>query len=65
MHYWALSGAQVRAAVEWELERNAVFEVQTLTGTRILKQTRGLPIGGHFSAALVEYVALHRELIVP
>jgi hypothetical protein len=65
MHYWALSGAQVRAAVEWELERNACFEVGASTSTRVLKQVRGLPIGGHFSAALVELVALHRELTVP
>ena len=31
----------------------------------MLEQVRGLPIGGHFSAALVELVALHRELTVP
>ena len=65
MHYWALSGPQVRTAVEWELECNASFEVVTATETRVLQQVRGLPIGGHFSAALVELVALHRELTIP
>ena len=33
LHYWALSGTQVRTAVEWELECNACFEVVTATGT--------------------------------
>jgi hypothetical protein len=33
--------------------------------THVLEQVRGLPIGGHFSAALVELVALWKELTEP
>ena len=50
------------ALVEWELNENATFGVLGNNGERIvLEQHRGLPIGGHLSAALVELVALWRE----
>ena len=53
------------AAVEWELSSNSFFEVVGENGQRIvLQQDRGLPIGGHLSAALVELVALFREYTV-
>ena len=66
VHYWALKGAQIGAAVEWELAHNAGFEATMQDGTtQVLEQVRGLPIGGHFSAALVEFVALWKELTEP
>ena len=65
-HFWELSSEMVIAAVEWELEHNACFEVCGEDGgSVVLKQEKGLPIGGHLSAALVELVALHRELLQP
>ncbi len=60
IHYWQLWGQQVETAVGWELERNSLFEVTAEYGKIVLDQVRGLPISGHFSAALVELVALHR-----
>jgi len=44
---------------------NSTFKVVDETGLGRLQQHRGLPIGGHFSAALVELVALWRELTQP
>ena len=61
-HFWEVSADTVRAVVEWELTQNSTFAVVNADGERvILKQHRGLPIGGHLSAALVELVALWRE----
>ena len=52
--------------MEWELQHNAFFEVLNESGINVvLKQEKGLPIGGHLSAALVELVALHREMLQP
>ena len=63
-HFWELSSDTVIACVEWELEHNSFFEVRGEDGgSVVLKQEKGLPIGGHLSAALVELVALHRELL--
>ena len=65
-HYWEISAAVVRAAVLWELDNNSPFEVVGANGQMlVLQQNKGLPIGGHLSAALVELVSLHRELVQP
>ena len=65
-HYWEISAAVVRAAVLWELDNNSLFEVVGADGQMLLlQQDKGLPIGGHLSAALVELVALFRELTMP
>ena len=62
MHYWELSAREVVAIVEWELRENLTFVVANSLGERVvLQQHRGLPIGGHLSAALVELVALWQE----
>ena len=48
------------------MECNASFKVATESAAgQALTQYRGLPIGGHFSAALVELVALWRECTQP
>ena len=60
-HYWELPVAVVSATVEWELLHNSFFAVVDGSSERQLRQTKGLPIGGHLSAALVELVALFRE----
>ena len=65
LHYWELSAQQLRSLVVWELECNASFQVVSEAGRLALEQRRGLPIGGHFSAALVELVALWREYTQP
>ena len=65
-HHWNLSKDTVLAAVQWELENNSDFEVLCGAGDRsVLRQSVGLPIGGHLSAALVELVALYREHTQP
>ena len=65
-HYWEISSDAIVATVEWELEYNAYFEVLNEAGqTVVLRQDKGLPIGGHLSAALVELVALYREMTQP
>ena len=65
-HFWEVSADMAIAVVEWELEHNAFFEVIDDSGKRVvLRQDKGLPIGGHLSAALVELVALFRELEQP
>ena len=65
-HFWELSAEFVIAAVEWELDCNSVFEVLNEKGQMaVLRQHKGLPIGGHLSASLVELVALYRELTQP
>ena len=54
------------AVVEWELESNAFFEVLDGSGNMVvLCQEKGLPIGGLLSAAIVELVALYREMLQP
>jgi hypothetical protein len=65
VHFWELSATQLRSVVLWELEHNAEFQVVGESGRLSLEQHRSLPIGGHFSAALVELVALWRELTLP
>ena len=65
LHYWTLTMQQVVQICQWELKENALFEVLLPTGsTIVLEQVRGLPIGGHLSAAMVELVALQREFVV-
>ena len=65
-HYWELSSEFVISSVEWELEHNSLFEVLSDAGHMVvLRQHKGLPIGGHLSAALVELVALYREATQP
>ena len=65
-HYWAITAKQLLLACGWDLENNAMFEAQVeLQQTAIFKQHKGLPIGGHLSAAYVELVALRRELQCP
>lgn len=62
-HYWAISAEQLVAACTWDLVHNSEFEAQDDNGNVVvLEQRRGLPIGGHLSAAYVELVALRREL---
>ena len=39
-----------RAAVEWEVAQNSLFEVVGEGGMLVLQQHKGLPIGGHLSA---------------
>ena len=64
IHFWGLTIEQVIQVCEWELRENAHFEIITPTGTvLVLEQTRGLPIGGHLSAAMVKLVALKQELV--
>ena len=65
LHYWEVSAAVVLAVVQWELQNNSLFEVTGSIGETIVLQNKGLPIGGHLSAALVELVALHREFMQP
>ena len=58
-HFWELSVPTICAVVEWEMEHNAEFEVASCAGTDVvLRQVKGLPIGCHLSAALVELTAL-------
>ena len=65
-HYWELSSEFVISTVEWDLEHNSLFEVLSDAGHMVvLRQHKGLPIGGHLSAALVELVALYREATQP
>ena len=65
-HFWEVSSSALQAVIRWELHHNAAFEVMNETGQLVvLEQHRGLPIGGHLSAALVELVALHRECTRP
>ena len=57
VHYWTITAEQLLLAFEWDLNNNDTFEVQDNNG----KQRKGLPIGGHLSAAYVKLVALRRE----
>ena len=62
IHYWGITCKQLLLAVEWELTFNDMFEVQDgAGGVVVVQQRKGLPIGGHLSAAFVELVALRRE----
>ena len=62
IHYWAITCQQLLLAFEWDLSNNDTFEVQKGDGSVVVVQQRkGLPIGGHLSAAYVELVALRRE----
>ena len=66
IHFWELPANFVVAAVRWELEHNDLFEAASEDGKRsVLRQVKGLPIGGHLSAQLVELVALYREQTAP
>ena len=61
-HFCEISAGQLLAIIKWELQHNADFEAIGADGkVVVLKQHRGLPIGGHLSAALCELVALRRE----
>ena len=66
-HFWSFSSVELLTVVEWELSHNDLFEcVRALTERPfVLQQVAGLPMGGHLSAALVELVALQRELLEP
>ena len=62
IHYWCITSEQLLLACEWELDNNDTFEAQNDDGSIVvLRQRKGLPIGGHLSAAFVELVALRRE----
>ena len=62
LHYWEITCEQLLLAFEWHLNNNDTFEVQKGDGTlAVVQQCKGLPIGGHLSAAYVELVALRRE----
>ena len=62
IHYWAITCQQLLLAFEWDLSNNDTFEVQKGDGSvAVVQQQKGLPIGGHLSAAYVELVALWRE----
>ena len=64
VHYWEITCQQLLNAFEWELDCNNTFEVQTGDGAvAVVQQRKGLPIGGHLSAAFVELVALRREYV--
>ena len=61
-HFWELSVPTICAVVEWEMEHNSDFEVASSPGMDVvLRQVKGLPIGCHLSAALVELTALFCE----
>ena len=60
-HYWELSAMTLLHAVDWELRENTCFEAIAGNSAVVFSQRRGLPIGGHLSAGLVELVALRRE----
>ena len=64
VHYWTITAEQLLAACAWDLQNNGYFEAQSLEADEevVLVQRKGLPIGGHLSAAYVELVALRREL---
>ena len=64
VHYWTITAEQLLAACAWDLQNNGYFEAQGLEADEeiVLVQRKGLPIGGHLSAANVELVALRREL---
>ena len=66
-HFWCFSSEELLTVVQWELQNNDLFEVASGVSDRplVLRQVRGLPMGGHLSAALVELVALYRELNRP
>ena len=61
IHYWEITAVQLLAACAWDLEFDDLFEAQAGAGVTVLRQRKGLPIGGHLSAAYVELVALQRE----
>ena len=61
--YWEIPAALLVAVVCWELTMNADFEAVSDGRPVVFKQHRGLPIGGHLSAALCKLVALKREYI--
>jgi hypothetical protein len=61
IHYWEITAVQLLAACAWDLQHDDLFEAQAGAGVKVLRQRKGLPIGGHLSAAYVELVALRRE----
>jgi hypothetical protein len=66
IHYWTITTEQLVAACVWDLENNGAFEAQNVGAEGededvVLVQRKGLPVGGHLSAAYVELVALRRE----
>ena len=63
VHYWVITSKELLDACRWDLNSNSDFEATNEDGdTVVLGQRKGLPIGGHLSAAYVELVALQREL---
>ena len=67
VHYWEITCEQLLLVFAWEMDHNntcASWQVQAGNGDVIVVQQRkGLPIGGHLSAAFVELVALRREYL--
>ena len=61
IHYWSITAEQLLSACAWDLNNNDFFEAQAEADVVVLQQRKGLPIGGHLSAAYVELVALRRE----
>ena len=52
-HFWCFSADELNAFVDWELYYNDTFEIlDANTGElSVLRQVRGLPMGGHLSAS--------------
>jgi hypothetical protein len=63
-HHWRISGEELLAVVNWELEQGRDFVRSSGHSEMVeMSQVKGVPIGEHLSAALVELVALRRELM--
>ena len=67
VHLWCFPADELLLVEEWELANNDLFETSNGMADDwwVFRQVRGLPLGGHLSAAPVELVALHREYIRP
>lgn len=62
-HHWRISGEELLAVVSWEMEHGREFvRCDGSGGMVMMMQVKGVPIGEQLSAALVELVALQREL---
>ena len=63
MQYWSITCEQLSLAFEWNPNNNDTFEVHKGDGSVVVvvQQRRGLPIGGHLSAAYIELVAMRED----
>ena len=63
MQYWSITCEQLSLAFEWNLDNNDTFDVHKGDGSVVVvvQQRRGLPIGGHLSAAYIELVAMRED----